>query len=255
MILKAVQTRLEYRESFYISLVSMMFYYVVQFSIVGFTVYSFKEINGWTINEIAFLYSFVLVAQGVNTLVFGPLVRFDELIRKGEWDYLLVRPVHPLLMLLCSKFDPSAMVHFTLGVVFFIFSARNLGVEFTPLNIFLILQGWAGGALVLASVRLVIATIAFYAVSIESLVHFFVYSVKEFILYPINIYKNPIPFLLTFVVPLAFVNFYPVQMFITKQGLFSPFLKYGALPVGILFFTISMVLFSYGNRKYHSTGT
>jgi len=241
--------------TFFISLLSMGLYYIVQFSIVGFTIMKFHDIQGWRLQEIAFLYSFVLVAQGINTMIFGPLVRFDEIIRKGDWDYLLVKPLHPLITLLCMQFDPSAIVHFVLGIGFFFYAASNMGLHFNLINTIFIIQIWLGGSFVFASIRIFIASIAFYAVSIESLVHFFVYSSKEFILYPINIYKNPIPFVLTFIFPIAFVNFYPSHLFINKNGLFFEGLKYMSLPVGLFLFLLSLSIFRIGSKAYHSTGT
>ena len=255
IIKKSIQIQLEYRMSFFISLVSMGLYFIVQFSIVGFTVIKFQEIRGWKIQEIAFLYSFIMVAQGINTMVFGPLVRFDEVIRKGDWDYLLVRPLHPLITLLCMQFDPSAIIHFFLGIGFFLYAISNMGLDLNFIGYLNIFQVWIGGALVMASIRIIIASVAFYAVSIESLVHFFVYSSKEFILYPINIYKNPIPFILTFIFPIAFVNFYPSHMFINKETLFYDNLKYLSLPVGCALFLLSLFFFRQGEKSYHSTGT
>lgn len=241
--------------SFLISMVSMGLYYIVQFSIVAVTVMKFHDIQGWKIQEIAFLYSFILVAQGINTMIFGPLLRFDEIIRKGDWDYLLIRPMRPLVMLLCMQFDPSAIIHLILGLAFFSYAASSIGMSMDVWNLILVSQVWIGGALVMASIRIIIASVAFYAVSIESLVHFFVYSSKEFILYPINIYKSPIPFVLTFLLPLAFINYYPSHMFMEKETLFSDSLKYLTLPVGIFMFSLSMLFFRIGRKAYHSTGT
>jgi len=255
LIRKSIQIQLEYRMSFFISILSMGLYYIVQFSIVGFTVMKFHDLNGWKIEEIAFLYSFVLVAQGINTMIFGPLVRFDEVIRKGEWDYLLTRPMKPLVTLLCMQFDPSAVVHFFLGIGFFFYAASQMGLELDFWKMLIVLQVWVGGAMVMASIRIIIASVAFYAVSIESLVHFFVYSSKEFILYPINIYKNPIPFVLTFIFPIAFINYYPSHIFLHKENLFFDGLRYFSFPVGLVLFVISLYLFRLGGRSYHSTGT
>ena len=255
MIQKSILTRLEYRGSFFISLLTMVLYYITQFSIVGFTVNAFNEINGWNIYELAFLYSFILMAQGMNTLLFGPLVRFDEVIRTGSWDYLLIRPVSPLGALLSMKFDPAAIAHLILGVLFFMYSASTLDIELTIGTTITVIGLWIGGTLILAGIRLTVASFAFWAVSTESLVHFFVYSAKEFIIYPINIYRFPIPFVLTFIFPLAFINYYPAHAFLDKTAAFSDYFKYLSLPVGIMVFSISFALFRLGMKRYHSTGT
>jgi ABC-2 type transport system permease protein len=153
------------------------------------------------------------------------------------------------------QFDPSAVIHFILGIGFFIYASLNIGLEFGFWNIFMVIQVWIGGALIMAAIRIVIASIAFYAVAIESLVHFFVYSAKEFILYPINIYKSPVPFILTFIFPLAFINYYPSQLFLQKDGMFFDSLKYFTFFTGAGMFVFSLWIFKTGQKAYHSTGT
>ena len=233
----------------------MAFYYVSQFSIIAVTLLKFENIKGWGVYEMAFLYALILMAQSFNTLFFGPLIRFDEEIKNGGWDLLLTKPVNPLLALLAGKFDLTAIAHFLLGLTAIIVATMKLSIELNILNTFWLLVTCLGGALILASIRLIVASVAFYAVSIQSLVHFFVFSSKEFILYPINIYKSPIPFVLTFLFPLAFVNFYPAQLFLNKEYMFAEVFKYVTLPLGIIMFITGMALFERGKRSYHSTGT
>ena len=255
MMQKAMLRHLEYRFNFILTLFGMVFYYLSQFSIIAITLLKFKNIQGWQIYELTLLYALILLAQSVNTLIFGPLIRFDEEIRTGRWDGFLTKPVSPILTLLASKFDLSGIVHIIMGVTALIVATTKLQIEVNGLNLFFLIISCTGGALILASIRMMVASVAFYAVSIQSLVHFFVFSSKDFILYPINVYKNPIPFILTFLFPLAFVNFYTAHLFVDKQAMIYPALKYATLPIGIFMFTFSVYLFKRGMQRYHSTGS
>lgn len=53
-------------------------------------------------------------------------------------------------------------------------------VHWNSLNALVFLTVVVGGALILGSIRIIIAGIAFYAVNTNSLVHLFVFSSREF---------------------------------------------------------------------------
>lgn len=255
MMKKALMARLEYRGNFFLTLGGMMLYYFVQYATIFVVVKKFNGISGWNINEMTFLYSLILLSQGFNTFLFTPLLRFDEEIRTGQWDFLLTRPVNPLMALLSSRFEPSGFAHLILGFTAFLIAFTGLSVQAGPAFILWFFWAMVGGTLILAGIRLAVASMAFRAVSIQSLVHFFVFSSREFILYPVNIYRSPVPFILTFVFPLAFVNFYPAHLFLDKQLNFYQGLKYGSLPAGLIVFFTGLLMFKSGMRQYHSTGS
>ena len=75
--------------------------------------------------------------------------------------------------------------------------------------------------------------------------------------YPISIYPKFLQFLLTTLIPLAFVSFYPVQQISGRQdfGLFPPVVRHLSLPVGIAFLLIAYAVFAAASKHYKSTGS
>jgi len=81
-------------------------------------------------------------------------------------------------------------------------------------------------------------------------------AMKKFINYPISLYNKFIQIFLTFVLPYAFINFYPAQLLLNKKDyIFHPALQYATLPLGVLLFIISYRFWLYGINRYQGTGS
>jgi ABC-2 type transport system permease protein len=74
----------------------------------------------------------------------------------------------------------------------------------------------------------------------------------KFIDYPLDIYNPIIVFILTFIIPLGFINYYPAQLFLGKGLVLAAYL---APLVGIIMFIVSYSLWKYGIKNYTSTGS
>jgi len=54
------------------------------------------SLEGWTFQEIAFIYGFSLIPKGLDHLFFDNLWALGQrLVRKGEFDKYLTRPINP----------------------------------------------------------------------------------------------------------------------------------------------------------------
>jgi ABC-2 type transport system permease protein len=62
---------------------------------------------------------------------------------------------------------------------------------------------------------------------------------------------------ITFLVPFAFIKYYPVYYFLDKTGdtLFFPILQYGTPVVGLVLFFLAYQFWRVGVNKYESTGS
>ncbi len=256
MILASISSRMEYRASFIIFLFTVLAFYIAQILAIVVIIYRFQSIGGWKMGEMAFLYSLLVLSQGLVACAMGGLLEFSELIRTGNFDRALVRPLSPLLQIIANGFDLTGIVHISLGILSVVIANSLVKIDWTFIKICILLLVVLGGSAILASIRILIATVAFWAVKTDSLVHLFVFSSREFLLYPINIYSLPIRILLTFIFPLAFINFYPAHLFLQKDTstLFHPVFIYGTFPVGILMLIFSIILWKYGQKHYESAG-
>ncbi len=248
---------MEYKFTFGFLVFAVIVFYTGQLGIILVIMNKFKTINGWTLGEMAFLYGLLVFSQGVTFLVFNALNHFERFIVQGEFDRVLTRPLNPLMQVLCSGVEVTSLAHFLIGVSTIIFGSKSAGLEWSFGKLIFLALVIAGGVLILGGIRIIISAVAFWTTRNRALVHIFVYSSKEFILYPVSIYNPWVQWFLTFIFPLAFVNFYPAGHFLQKseQFLFHPVLQFMTPAVGIILFTLSLLLWRYGINRYQSTGS
>ena len=75
--------------------------------------------------------------------------------------------------------------------------------------------------------------------------------------YPLTIFHKALQYLLTFVFPFAFINFFPAQILIPSNDFLGlpSYVKYLSLPVGIVFFLIMYGIWKIALKRYGSSGS
>ncbi|MCC6276244.1 MAG: ABC-2 family transporter protein [Leptospiraceae bacterium] len=252
----SIKSRMEYRASFFIFLFTLVSYYSAQALTIGIIINRFKMIGGWSIGEMAFLYSLLILSQGIVSCLFSGVVEFGSFVREGTFDRLLVRPLSPLGQVIMGGFELTGFAHLILGLITFFVANSLIRIHWQISDVLIFITVILGGSMILAGIRIVIAAIAFYAVNNGSLVHLFVFSSREFLLYPLNIYSTGVKFLLTFVIPLGFVNFYPAHYFLNKTGdsVFHDYIVFFTFPIGTILFLFSLWFWRKGQAAYESAG-
>ena len=95
---------------------------------------------------------------------------------------------------------------------------------------------------------------AFCFVTIEGIefVNLFTDGGKHMAMYPISIYKKVFVIIFTFIIPYAFVNYYPLMYLLGKNNNFL--LSISPL-ITILYLIPCFLLFNLGIKKYSSVGS
>ncbi len=257
LINASIRARMEYKTSFLFYLVAILSFYAGQIGLLYIVLSRFQSIQGWSIGEVAFLFGLMTFAQGFTTLFFSSLVHFDQMIIKGEFDRYLVRPLSPLLQIIFSRFEASTAAHFILGGAALIVGSQMSGLEWTFKKALFLPLVIIGGVMISGGIRLLVTAVAFWTLKNESLVHTVVFSSREFVVYPVTIYNTGVQFFLTFVFPIAFINFYPAYYFLDRTGdnLFHPALQFGTPLVGVVVFALSLLAWKSGVDHYQSSGS
>lgn len=95
------------------------------------------------------------------------------------------------------------------NITIFILSANNVGVEWNAATILYYVISIASGVLIQGAVFLFFSAISIYFIETQSLKEIMYWNLRKFAGYPISIYNKFIQSLLIFVVPFAFVNYFP----------------------------------------------
>ncbi|QUI23840.1 ABC-2 family transporter protein [Vallitalea pronyensis] len=257
-IIVYLKSKIEYRFSFFMDIFVQIFTYIINYASIWLILNKFSDILGWSFYEIMFLYNLNLFTYGLCGLFFwSPMRALGTMIQQGTFDSLLIRPMNPFLNLICKQFNHAFIGHIILGLIVFSISLNKLQIIWNFKFIILFMLIIIGGVLIQASMMIITASISFWFVKSTALTDTIIYGFRDFVNYPINIYNKFIKIILTFVIPYAFVNFYPVQYFlnIKENVVYHQLFIYGTPLIGIITFAMSLLIWKFGMNRYQSTGS
>jgi ABC-2 type transport system permease protein len=108
------------------------------------------------------------------------------------------------------------------------------------------------------SINLTIATASFWFIRIDSLRWVMMSLEQEFSRYPISIYQRGVRVALAFVVPFAFMNYFPATFLLHKSedGLhLNPLVGLLTPVVGLAWFGAAYAFWRVGMNRYGGTGS
>lgn len=225
--------------------------------VIYLTLQTFDNINGWYAEDLLFLYSIIFLTYGVMIIFFTGLRDFEKIVNKGEFDRFILRPRGLLFQVIACNSDWFAAIgHGGLGVVLFVFSANRVGINWSFSSVLYYLTAVIGGVLIQGAIFLVVASLSFYFIKTGNIRGLFYGNTRKFAGYPISIFPRAIQFLMIYIVPFAFVNYFPAQYLLGKgdMALFPDAYMYMASVVGILMYGIAYLFWRYSLRKYKSSG-
>ncbi|MDR0986319.1 MAG: ABC-2 family transporter protein, partial [Ruminococcus sp.] len=179
------------------------------------TLLTFDSIGGWNLYELMFLFSFLFLTYGILVMFCTGLRDFQGIVYSGDLDRFLMRPRSVLFQVVAANADMFAAVgHGGLGVVLLILSANRVNIVWSAVNIFYLFVTVISGVIIQASIFLFVAALSFWVIKTDNLLNAVFYNPRKFAGYPINIFPRWIQDILIFVLPFAFVNYFPVQFFL-----------------------------------------
>ena len=226
--------------------------------IIYFTLTKFDNLGGWNLNELMFLVSFLFISYSILIVFFTGFRDFHELVRMGTFDRYLLRPVGIFFQIISSKADYFAAVgHGTLGILLFVFTANSVGITWSVSKVLYCILAIISGVLIQASIFIMFSCASFWTVKTTNLMDFIFYNTRKVAGYPISIFPGFIQKILIYVVPFAFVNYFPAQYFLNKadMGLFPHIYMYLAPIIAVILLIISSFIWRVSLKNYSSTGS
>jgi ABC-2 type transport system permease protein len=246
-----------HRSQYWAGIVAQWLSYGTRIAVLFIMVNNFDVLAGWTADQMVFMYSFDLLAYSLCAFcLFSPATNLAAKVRSGEFDSALTKPLNPFVHELYTGFNPGYVSHVSLTVVMLVVTGIRLKLSVSPPGILVFLAMLAGAVLVQAAMLNFCGAASFFIIG-ENFIFNVIYTVEDFTRYPITIYPVAVQFILTFVLPVAFMNFYPASVILGNEaGMpFSPLLGWLSPLVGVLLFFLSVKLWYRGLSKYQSTGS
>ncbi|MGX4691966.1 ABC transporter permease [Streptomyces sp. JNUCC 63] len=166
-------------------------------------------LGGYPLPEIAFLYGLSNTAFGLADLAIGSMDRLGRRVRDGTLDVLLVRPAPVLAQVAADRFALRRLGRVTQGSLVLGWALTRLDVDWTPLKLLLMPVMVVSGCGIFCAVFVAGAAFQFWAQDASEVQNAFTYGGTTLLQYPPTVFGKELVRGVTFVLPLAFVNWLP----------------------------------------------
>ena len=99
-----LRAQAQYKVSLTIDIATFLAVTLLEFCVLLIQFGAFPTLLGWHVGEVALLYGVVSLGLGIAEMVAAGMDNFQETIRRGEFDRVLLRPVGPLWQVAGSDF-------------------------------------------------------------------------------------------------------------------------------------------------------
>lgn len=252
----AFLTVLEYPANFAGWLLSNPIQFVVGFAAIRFAVAEFGSINGWSYGELAVLYGLSVMSHALSMIFFVNGWFMGWWVLEGDFDRLLTRPLGVVYQFFFTNINVLGVTDLIPGVLVFAYGAHAVGLRLTLPRMGFLLVLLTGAALIRGGVYLALGSSSFWT---RSAVDFGACSQEIFdktTMYPLSMYPEAVQFLLTYLIPIGWVSFYPVSALLgIENGVMdSAWAALVTLVSGIAVMLAAAALFRLGMRRYESAG-
>ncbi len=210
------------------------------------------SIQGWSREEVLFIYGYSMISMAIFGMLAWNLYQFsDRYIIQGQFDRVLLRPVNSLFQVLFESFNLDSLGSMITGFGVVVYCSLKLGISFGPLDILWFVVSTISAGIILLSVFVCIASISFHfedRIGISAPV----YNLINFGRYPIPIFHRVIQFVLCWILPFAFVAFFPATHFLRRSGF--EFFCYFTPVMALICMTVAGFVWRFGVSRYSSTG-
>ncbi len=247
-----LKSQMEYKTSFFFTIVGQ---FTVSFtSLLGiwFLFERFQEVEGFSFSQVLLCFATVLMSFSLAECFGRAFDQFPRMLANGEFDRVLVRPKNVIGQVLMAKIDFTRLGRLTQALFVFIYALPRSGVLWTWDKVCTLVLMIVCGCLVFFCLFLIYAGFSFFTLEGLEFMNVLTDGGREFGRYPFSIYGNEVLKFLTYVVPLALVQYYPLLYLLERESS----LRYMLAPLGGLLFAIpAYALWRFGLKNYISTGS
>ncbi|GAA0991811.1 ABC transporter permease [Acrocarpospora macrocephala] len=214
-----------------------------------------RTLAGFTLPEVMFLYGTAGVSFALADLLFGNVERLSQHIRAGTFDTMLIRPVSPFVQMAADRFGPHRLGRVAQAVAVLAIALAQLAVPgsrawMIPLMILC-------GTAIFAAVFALGGALQFLLTDAPEVANAFTYGGSQLTQYPLSVYGEQLVRGVTFVLPLAFVNWQPSLYVLDRDdplGL-PGWLRFASPVAALVLGGAAALAWRAGLRRYRSTGS
>ena len=252
-----IRSQLQYRLSFALNTLGTTMISFVDFAAILVIFGRIDALGEWSVGEVAFLYAISSVTFGLADLVIGHLDLLPLMIRQGDLDVLLARPLGSLFQVVSSDFALRRLGKVFQGLAVLGYALATVQIDWTAGRAAMLALMLVTGVVIFCGIWVAFASVAFWVVDSTEVANAFTYGGNYMAQYPVNIFGAWLRRFVIFVVPLAFVGYFPALYVLGKEdelGLPSA-LQFASPLAAAVSVAGGWIVWRAAVRRYRSTGS
>ena len=252
IIAQDIKSKMSYRADFIISTLGMIMTDAVELLAFYIMFLNFPSVCGWNYHEMLFLYGFSLMALTPLQCLFDNNWNLRRYVYEGEFIKYCFRPINIFFYFTSEVFDIKGLGQLFVGLGTVVFAWNKLGIAVSPLIILGFVIALISASLFMIAIMNLAAATCFFMQN-SGYVMVTMHKSRDYAKYLVTMFTSFVKFVFTFIIPIAFVAYYPSQILLRPDNI--PLLTWFSPLYGIIFFYLSYRVWLYGAKKYSGTGS
>ena len=255
----AIVREMTFRGNFLMEAVTNAFWFSAQVIMFDLIYRSVATVGGWSRYE---YFAFMATGMLVNTLIeafFMPnCANFSELIRTGNLDFALLKPIDTQFLISFEKLDLAALSNLALAFALLGYSLVQLGRPLDPVQVVMYLVMIGVGVTFFYSLMVILASSSIWLGRNQGLYDFWFY-ITVFARYPRSIYSGNVSgdvlrVVFSYVLPILLVITVPAEILV-RRALDPSWISLVSVAGALLGLTVSRKVFQHSLRSYRSASS
>ncbi|MCI8601616.1 MAG: hypothetical protein HFE45_08535 [Oscillospiraceae bacterium] len=246
-----LKSAMEHRISFFMTIIGQ---FITAFTFLfglSFLLDQVDAIDGFTRGQVFLCFAVVMMAFSLGEMFGGGLAVFSRMLATGSFDRVLLRPRNALLQVLASGMDSSRLGLTAQAALVLMVALPQSGICWGWQKILTLTLMVLCGAALFFSIFMIQAALSFFALASLNFMNVFTYGARSFGKYPFSVYGKGVLCILTFVLPMAWFQYYPFLFLLDRTV--NPLWMLSPL-AALLFLVPAAFLFRFGLRHHQSVG-
>ena len=252
-----IRSEMQHRFAFITEVLFGLVYNSLGFLFMYVVLNQFNAIGTWTLGDVTLLYGIRLAGHGLWALAFANSLSIDYYVQQGEWDRLLIRPAPAFLQMMFINFRVAVFGDALIGILVLAMGLSLTTIAWTPAKVVFFVAAIVGSAAIDGAFQVGPGALAFRHFSSESLRGNLDFLANQFGGYPLSILQGGTMYLLTYVIPLAFVAWVPGAVLLgrTSELPMPAWLAWSMPLLGVTLLWLAVRFFLRESRHYQSAGS
>lgn len=237
------------KKLFFVFLLGKIIRFFFYLGFLYFILQKTESLAGYTMNQTIFIFLTFNLIDIVSQFLFREVYRFRSLLVSGDFDLVLVKPHSPLFKVLMGSADATDLITIPPLIVAMIYLGNLLNPDFFHILVFITLL--LNGFIITTSFHIIVLAMGIITMEIDHLIMIY-RDVVELGKFPVDIYKEPIKSILTFVVPVGIMITFPAKFIF---GILSPIWTLVSITIGFLIFIGAIRFWNFALKRYESASS